>query len=238
MIILNLSSNKLPAWWIFPYTHFSSYANLMIIYDYTWLYHPNFAWNESFRRQKSKRKETESLINRNQTPINILSSHKLKIYESLKKQISSWDRIGRVEADNRKKAILGVSENKLWFILLFRSGFFHNENLTLIFTKEFGKMIYLWLFQYWIYFSPIQIIDSSVQMFALPVSQYISTNINNTKGLNAATYLLSLAILTHIYTLYLDLSCYRKYFIKIKSMSCASCLRVLYCFRICDKNKE
>ena len=142
----------------------------MIIYDYTWLYLPNFAWNESFRRQKSKRKETEGLINnRNQTPINILSSHKQKIYESLKKQISSWDRIGRVEADNRKKAIQGVSENKLWFILLFRSGFFHNENLTLIFTKEFGKMIYLWLFQYWIYFSPIQIIDSSVQMFALPV---------------------------------------------------------------------
>lgn len=80
---------------------------------------------------------------------------------------------------------------------------------------------------YWIYFSPIQIIDSSVQMFALPVSQYISTNINNTKGLNAATYLLSLAILTHIYTLYLDLSCYRKYFIKIKSMSCASCLGII-----------
>ena len=77
--------------------------------------------------------------------LNILSSHKQKIYESPKKQISSWDRIGRVEADNRKKAILGVSENKLWFILLFRSGFFHIENLTLIFTKEFGKMIYLFV---------------------------------------------------------------------------------------------
>ena len=76
----------------------------MIILDYTL---PNIAWNESFRRQKSKRKETErreGLINRNQTPINILSSHKLKIYESLKKQISSWDRIeGGLRQTTEKK---------------------------------------------------------------------------------------------------------------------------------------
>ena len=39
--------------------------------------------------------------------------------------------------------------------------------------------------------------------------------------------LLTLAYLTHISSLYLDLSCYRKYFIKIKSMSYFSCLRVI-----------
>lgn len=125
----------------------------LIIPDYTFLI--SLEMNHSGGRKVSERRRREGLINRNQTPINILSTHKLKIYESLKKQISSWDRIGRVEADNRKKAILGVSENKLWFILLFRSGFFHNENLTLIFTKEFGKMIYLWLFQYIGYIFPL-----------------------------------------------------------------------------------
>ena len=49
-------------------------------------------------------------------------------------------------------------------------------------------------------------------MFALPVSQYISTNINNTKGLSVLQLTFTVTCNTHIYTLYLDMSCYRKIF--------------------------